>query len=166
VPCFVSPKCGNGVVDAGELCDGADTADCNGSTCSASVCGDGHVNAVAGETCDSMGVDTADCNGAACSAPSCGDGYTNAAAGEACDDGGDSAACNANCTLAACGDGYLNATAGEQCEGGDLCDPTCHVTFTLGGGCAGCGAGGDAGAPLFLAVVLAFRRRRRARRSA
>jgi hypothetical protein len=196
IPCFTSAKCGNGVLDPGELCDTTDTTECNGNTCSASACGDGYINAAAGETCESAGADTTTCNGALCTTPACGDGYTNQVAGEACDDAGDSLACNTDCTEAVCGDGYANAMAGEacddagdssacnadctpamcgdgylnavaeQCEGGELCDPaTCTVTYTLGGGCAGCGAGGDAGAPLLLvgALVIARRRRRRAR---
>jgi MYXO-CTERM domain-containing protein len=196
IPCFISAKCGNGALDPGELCDTTDTTDCNGNTCSASVCGDDYINTTAGETCESGGLDTTMCNGALCTAPACGDGYTNQIAGEACDDGGDSIACNADCTPAMCGDGYANAMAGEacddagdssacnvdctpamcgdgyvnavaeQCEGGELCDPaTCTVTFTLGGGCAGCGAGGDAGGPLLLGVALAIGRRRRRRRA-
>jgi hypothetical protein len=194
IPCFISAKCGNGVIDAGELCDTTDTANCNGATCSATACGDGHINLAAGETCESMGVDTTACNGGTCTAPACGDGYANQATGEACDDAGDSAACNVDCSVAACGDGYVNAMAGEacddagesracnadctpamcgdgyvnavveQCEGGELCDPvTCRVSYTLGGGCAGCGAGGDAGGPLLLLGGLAIGRRRRRR---
>jgi hypothetical protein len=196
VPCFISAKCGNGALDPGELCDTTDTATCNGDTCSASACGDGHINTAAGETCESMGMDTADCDGALCTTPVCGDGHANAVVGEACDDAGDSALCNADCSVAACGDGYVNAaanelcddgaesagcnvdctptmcgdgyvnTAVEQCEGGALCDAvTCTVTYTLGGGCAGCGAAGDAGGPLLFlgALAIGSRRRRRAR---
>jgi hypothetical protein len=130
VPCFVSANCGNGKVDSGELCDGADTPTCNGATCTASRCGDGYMNTAAGEQCDSSGVDSDTCNGA-------------------------------TCTVVACGDGYVNSAAGEECETGELCDPaTCSLDFSVGGGCAGCGAGGvpDASCLLFL---LALRRRRR-----
>ena len=193
IPCFVSAKCGNGVIDPGELCDTTDTIDCNGNTCTASACGDGYMNTTAGETCESGGMDTTTCNGALCTAPTCGDAYTNQAVGEACDDGADTALCNADCTAAACGDGYANLVAGEacddagdsstcnadcspamcgdgyvnamaseQCESGQLCDmASCTVTYTLGGGCAGCGAGGDAGGPLLFAVAFVIGRRRR-----
>lgn len=197
IPCFVSAKCGNGAVDPGELCDTADTIDCNGNTCTASACGDGYMNPTAGETCESAGIDTLACNGALCTAPTCGDAYTNQAVGEACDDGADSALCNADCTAAACGDGYANLAAGEacdegsesatcnanctpamcgdgyvnavaeQCETGDLCDPvTCTYSFTLGGGCAGCGAGGDVGGSVLFAVAFVIGRRRRRARAA
>jgi len=132
VPCFVSAKCGNGKLDPGELCDGADTATCNGATCTASACGDGHVNSVAGEQCDSEGVDSADCNGV-------------------------------TCTAAACGDGYVNTVAGEECEAGELCDmATCTLSFSVGGGCAGCATGGsDASWLLGAGVLLSVLRRRR-----
>jgi hypothetical protein len=129
IPCFVSAKCGNGKLDAGELCDGADTETCNGGTCTASVCGDGHTNSLAGEQCDSSGVDSESCVGA-------------------------------TCKLTACGDGYLNAAAGEECETGELCDQTtCTVAYSIGGGCAGCGAGGADGSWLVLLVLLRRRRR-------
>jgi hypothetical protein len=165
IPCPPKPGCGNGTVDSGELCDGSDTPTCNGATCSESVCGDGYTNVMAGEACESSGIDSETCNGMLCTPASCGDGYVNAAANELCDDGGESATCNVDCTPAVCGDGYVNAAANEECEGGDLCDTaTCTVTFTVGGGCAGCGASGAAGAPLWLAgFIVSARRRRRAR---
>lgn len=154
------PECGNGVVETGEMCDGADTSTCNGATCTQAACGDGYFNAVA-EPCESGGQDLADCN-IDCSLAECGDGYVNAAANESCDDEGETAACNIDCTPAMCGDGHVNAAAGEECETGELCDmPTCTVAFTLGGGCAGCGAGGDAGGGLLLFAIVAACRRRR-----
>ena len=162
IPCFGSNNavCGNNVVETGEPCDGTDTATCNGATCMPNTCGDGYANAAAGEDCDDAG-DTVTCN-ANCKAPMCGDGHPNAAAGEACDEGGDTMACNATCTLAACGDGYLN-TAAEDCETGELCDiATCTHAFTVGGGCAGCGAGDGAGAFGLFASIFILRRRRRA----
>lgn len=165
IPCPPAPGCGNGTVDAGEPCDGADTPTCNGASCAASLCGDGYVNMMAGEACESGGIDSETCNGMVCTVAACGDGYVNAAANESCDDGVETATCNADCTPSACGDGQVNAAAGEDCEDGELCDPaTCTVTFTVGGGCAGCGASGASGASLWLAgVIVVLRRRRRAR---
>ena len=68
----VAPACGDGNVDTGEDCDssGVDTATCVGSTCKTSVCGDGHVNSAASETCDpgTVGLDTASCD-SDCTAP-------------------------------------------------------------------------------------------------
>lgn len=163
------PTCGDALVQSpAEVCDsgGDDTATCNGATCTAARCGDGYTNAMAGEACDSTGVDSTDCVGSTCARSVCGDGHANAAAGEACDDGGDSAACNADCLPAMCGDGYLNAAAAEECETGELCDTaTCSYTFSLGGGCAGCGAGGGGASSPWLVAggLLIVRRRRRAR---
>jgi len=164
VPCGVAPTCGNGMVDGGETCDGADTMTCNGGTCMPSACGDGYRNTVA-EECETIGIDSDTCNGGLCTAPACGDGYLNLAANELCDDGEETRACNANCQPTMCGDGYINAVAGEECEGGELCDPVaCTVTFTVGGGCAGCGSSSDVGWLAGLALALTSRRRRRARR--
>ena len=117
---------------------GADSTNCNGAAggpgvaCHTAVCGDGYVDAAAGETCDTLGgADTVNCNGknapagVACHAAICGDGYTNLAAGETCDNlgGADTNACNGiaaglgvRCTVVKCGDGYMNGTAGETCE--------------------------------------------------
>jgi hypothetical protein len=137
VPCFVSANCGNGVVDSGELCDGADTPTCNGATCTASVCGDGYMNVAAGEQCDSSGVDSETCVGATCLVSACGDGYVNAAAGEDCE-------------------------AGELCD-----TSTCQYNFSVGGGCAGCGVSGMPDASWLLCVaggLLVLRRRRRVTR--
>jgi hypothetical protein len=170
LPCaMVGASCGNGAVDAGEACDSAtDTSACNANLCTAPSCGDNYVNTAAGEQCESNGVDSADCNASTCTVPACGDGYVNAAAGEACDDGADTAACNAaNCQPPVCGDGIVNAAAGEECETGTLCDSaTCTTTYTLGGGCAGCGASSRVGAsawPLLAVPLVVFRRRRRRR---
>jgi hypothetical protein len=99
VECFVSANCGNGIMDSGEACDGADTPTCNGATCTPSACGDGHMNVAAGEACDSSGVDSADCNGATCSVPACGDGHVNEAAGEECEDGELCESCAYNFTV-------------------------------------------------------------------
>jgi hypothetical protein len=133
VPCFVSANCGNGVLDAGELCDGADTPTCNGATCTASACGDGYTNAAAGEQCDSAGVDSAACNGATCTLAACGDGHVNAAAGEECE-------------------------SGDLCD-----SSTCTRAYSIGGGCAGCGIGGGDASLLAAVALFALRRRRASR---
>ncbi len=129
-------SCGDGVQDPNEQCDsaGADTATCIGATCMTSTCGDGYVNAAAGEVCDSNGVDTASCIGATCQPSSCGDGYVNAAAGEECE-------------------------SGPLCD-----PTTCKTTYTVGGGCAGCAADDNRGAWWLVALVAAALTRRRARR--
>ncbi|MCB9736818.1 MAG: hypothetical protein H6745_29920 [Deltaproteobacteria bacterium] len=79
-------RCGDGVVGVGEVCeqteDNASTCD---TDCTEAVCGDGLVNAFAGEACDDGG-ESATCN-ADCRAATCGDGVVNATAGESCDPG-------------------------------------------------------------------------------
>ena len=119
----------------------ADIANCNGdgagaASCRTSACGDGHINAAAGETCDppgANGADTGGCNGknagaVSCHGAICGDGYVNVAAGEECDTlgGADTQGCNGNsaaavtagaaCKVSHCGDGYTNTAAGETCD--------------------------------------------------
>ncbi len=166
VTCPSVPSTCDGQFDPNvEPCDGADTTTCNGATCMNNVCGDGHVNTLAGETCEEI-ADNANCDALSCKPPVCGDGYTNAMA-EECDPGaeGETPDCNANCTLRRCGDGYINVMADEECELDALCDPTtCQVTYTLGGGCAGCSSQSPSGLWLAgLALALTARRRRRAR---
>jgi hypothetical protein len=48
-----SAVCGNGVLEGGEQCDpgGFDTVTCD-ADCTLALCGDGYVNAAAGEQCD------------------------------------------------------------------------------------------------------------------
>lgn len=97
--------CGNGLVEAGEVCDDGSAlnggpnrcaTDCLGTT--PSICG----NRVIEE-------------------------------GELCDDGGDALGCDADCTPALCGDGTLNAHALEACDDGpdngqptSACDASCQ----------------------------------------
>jgi hypothetical protein len=59
-------ECGDGIVTAGEDCDtgGVNTSTCDGGDCTVPVCGDGYVNAAAGEQCDppSVSANTASSN--------------------------------------------------------------------------------------------------------
>jgi hypothetical protein len=130
--------CGDGRVTGGEQCDpgpAGSTAECN-ANCTVSACGDGIVNQLAGEQCDTGGVSTAWCN-ANCTVARCGDGIVNPAAGEACDTGGATPWCNANCTISACGDGIVNQLAGEQCDAGGMPTAWCNANCTV----ARCGDG-------------------------
>ena len=144
----VDARCGDGLVAEEEPCDdGGDSADCD-ADCTLPECGDGYLNATAGEACDEGG-DSADCD-ADCTLPECGDGYLNATAGEACDDGGDSADCDADCTPSECGDAYRNRAASEQCDDGietATCGADCMRLPACGDGEVGPGEGCDAASP-------------------
>jgi cysteine-rich repeat protein len=122
------PYCGDGAISDGEHCDtSGESASCN-ANCTAPACGDGIVNASAGEQCDNVGPSNSASCDRDCSVAFCGDNYTNAARGELCDTGGNSRTCNSNCTPAACGDKYINPEANEQCDtGGEstMCDTDC-----------------------------------------
>ncbi|MEL6759038.1 MAG: cytochrome-c peroxidase [Myxococcota bacterium] len=133
-----SGVCGNGKVEAGELCDdGADNVDgwwlvesCN-TSCSGFTryCGDGTIDPE--ETCDSGSANNDSwalaehCNGTCTAvAPFCGDGVRNG--GETCDAGVDNAAyalaaegCNDSCSGEPryCGDGIIDPE--EVCDDGE-----------------------------------------------
>lgn len=166
----VIATCGDSVICSGagctsgpsagvEVCDdGGESVTCD-ADCSAASCGDGQINATAGEQCDSSGVETATCD-TNCTAAFCGDGDTNATAGEQCDDGDDdnSDTCTddvtggGSCQNATCGDGFVCTdgacdTAGvgpETCDdGNDSVNDTCPDGSTGSGTCivATCGDG-------------------------
>ena len=137
-----APVCGNGVVEAGEACDGSDGPCGNGQTCGsgcqcettqppqpASVCGNGTIEA--GEECDSShdgcGISETCNDNCQCEfhqihlpLPVCGNGIIEA--GEECDTTntcGVFAVCKSNCECYSvpitCGDGKLDP--GEECDG-------------------------------------------------
>jgi cysteine-rich repeat protein len=128
-------SCGDGIVDEAEQCDGSgeDVADCD-DDCTQVMCGDGHINAAAGELCDD-GADNSDDYAPAihCAttclelAPHCGDGTCQA---------GDELAssCPADCD-AVCGDGITDidetcdaGRGGEPADAAD-CDQDCSAAM-------------------------------------
>ena len=133
------PRCGDGMVNAGEQCDDGNLLDNDGCSANCTTeepqprCGDGMVNA--GEQCDDGNLLDDDGCSANCTTEvpqtRCGDGAVNA--GEQCDDGNllDNDGCSATCMLEkppCCGDGKLDAD--EQCDdgntnAGDGCSATC-----------------------------------------
>lgn len=136
------PVCGNGVVEAGEPCDGSDL---NGATCTSIDGGFTH-----GElACSACTLDTSGCY-------VCGDGVVDP--GEACDGqsfGGatcssetglpeGSLTCTAACEIDStgcglCGNGTLEGP--EECDGNDLGTATCLTAAGHQEGALACGAG-------------------------
>ncbi len=126
------PVCGNGVVDAGEDCDDANTDETDACTnaCLFAECGDGNTQ-VGVEECDDGNTDPFDACTNECLLPVCGDGVLQGA--EQCDAGpanGPGMACKGDCTLNTCGDGDLGP--GEGCDDGnqvdnDICNNMCAL---------------------------------------
>jgi len=140
-----APVCGDGVVDAGEVCDDGNNTltdgcpDGPGGSCLPATCGDGFLF-IGNENCDT-GADPY-CHGG-CQAR-CGDGVVDGIFGETCDDGNnvDDASCYADCS-GLCGDGIVHdgvnaADHGEFCDDmGDTydCDADCTVPICGDGHC-------------------------------
>jgi fibro-slime domain-containing protein len=126
-----APKCGDGIVTAGEACD-LGTANNTGAygTCNANCtlppgCGDGMVNGT--EQCDngvnltSYGGTAKQCAPGCVWAPYCGDSNVDGAHDEQCDDGANNGKgygfCTSSCKLGPrCGDGVI--TNNETCDDG------------------------------------------------
>lgn len=168
--------CGNGVLEAGEGCDGGVTA--AGATCSATclvengfAC-NANLTGVTGNASCASGI----CNvtggapGICEPANSCGNGVLEA--GEGCDDGATATGdgCNASCLVepsSACNTDPDGNTGANSCASG-FCDPSGMCTPSIGvsgGGCSMSSNGSGSGAaPLLLLAVWAISalRRRRA----
>lgn len=129
----VNGRCGDGIVQAGlEACDasGAQTALCEWN-CTSPSCGDGILNAAAGEDCDDANLQDGDGCTERCLREYCGDGVVNNG-DEQCDDTNldNNDGCTNGCRLSSCGDGNRDAT--EACDdannlGGDGCSPVCSL---------------------------------------
>ncbi|KNC51325.1 uncharacterized protein AMSG_12067 [Thecamonas trahens ATCC 50062] len=112
-----------------EVCDegGVHTVSCD-ADCTAPSCGDGMVNAAAGEECDTAVTSSLFCS-PTCKSINvvCGDGVV--APGEDCDTGRVATSqCDPDCTFAVCGDGYVNSAAGEECDSTAACSSTCRIS--------------------------------------
>jgi cysteine-rich repeat protein len=131
--------CNNGVVNAGEQCDGPTptslpTATCN-VNCTTSACGDGRLNLVAGEQCDDRNTSSGDGCSATCQTEP----------GFSCtpNTNGSLSVCTVSTPATVCGNGVINS--GEQCDragvgiGDDVFQPgvTC-ATFGYNSGSLTC----------------------------
>jgi cysteine-rich repeat protein len=116
---FLSPDCGNGDVEVGELCDPGPGAPAPpaGATCTADCklqrCPNGRIEGT--ETCDDGNPFAGDGCGPGCQIERCGDGLPQPL--EDCDDANlvNTDACLDDCSFARCGDGYLRVCTGPAC---------------------------------------------------
>jgi cysteine-rich repeat protein len=125
----IALACGNGELDAGEVCDDGNRIDgdgCAANCASNETCGNGVRDVSVGETCDDGNTVGGDACPADCTLPICGDGQTEEGGGivETCDDNntvsGDG--CPSDCSLV-CGDGVPEE---GECEPPNT--PTCSAT--------------------------------------
>jgi cysteine-rich repeat protein len=148
-PCepIAVPRCGDGIVQAGEQCDDGNAVNTDGcsNVCRLPTCGDGILQA--GEQCDDGNqVNTDSCTNA-CRTAVCGDGIRRPS--EACDDGNTAAGdgCSTRCSvepgfrctgeglstcIRTCGNSVIND--GETCDdgntaSGDGCSAACKTEF-------------------------------------
>jgi cysteine-rich repeat protein len=138
----LSPSCGDGVTDTGEVCDDGNNVSqdgCNATCAAIEDCGDAIVQAGLGEECDdgdgSNSNTAPDACRLGCVNPTCGDGVTDPANSEECDDGNqdDSDGCSNKCTI--CGNGVVSGD--ETCDDGpdnsdtmpDACRANCQIPF-------------------------------------
>ncbi len=146
----ITPLCGNGTVDAGEVCDdGNDQEDDDCTTvCRRPTCGDGLMQPGLEEGCDDGNGDPSDACTNQCQPARCGDGILRTGLTEddpgyeACDDGNadDGDGCDAECALEAGGE-CIDADGdqhGEGCENGPDCNDN---EASLQDNCDECGNG-------------------------
>lgn len=119
----VEAGCGDGVVNLGEACDdGGESAACN-ANCTTSACGDGVLNASAGETCDDANTTAGDGCSATCMTEACGNGVLDS--GETCEDGNAASGdgCSSTCQFETSGGtgGNAGTSGGDGGDGGGGC---------------------------------------------
>jgi len=134
--------CGNGTLDATEVCDDGNTT--SGDGCSADCtsdesCGNQVLDTTVGEVCDDgNAVDGDGCSADCRSDETCGNHIIDHVTGETCDDGNSVPAdgCSANCqSNESCGNGITDP--GEDCDTLNMATATCDPDCTA----ATCGDG-------------------------
>ena len=147
----IKTDCGDGVVQAGEVCDDGNIIDedgCNRTCESEEVCGNKVVDIAAGEVCDDGNTQGRDGCSADCrSNELCGNRIIDYAVGEVCDDGNsiEGDGCSYECqSLEVCGNGFIDRAVGEICDDGntagdDTCNPDCKSGDNCGNGYVGPG---------------------------
>jgi cysteine-rich repeat protein len=126
----VDAGCGNGILEAGEICDDANLVNTDACTnaCRLAACGDGVIRTdieegqPGYEVCDDNNVLGTDGCTSLCTVAACGDGFLRGGV-EECDDANrnDGDACTNRCAPARCGDGSLQVGE-EQCDDGNRVD--------------------------------------------
>jgi cysteine-rich repeat protein len=137
-----APRCGDGRLDPGEICDDGNSLSgdgCSSDCRSNEVCGNRVVDQTAGEVCDNGNQVSGDGCSADCqSDETCGNGIVDGL--EACDDGNHLAGdgCSTSCdSTESCGNGRIDP--GEKCDDGnqlpgDGCSADCQSDETCGNG--------------------------------
>ena len=138
-------RCGDGIMDAGEVCDDGDVISgdgCSGDCRSLETCGNGIVDVVKGEACDDGNREQGDRCHNDCKPPRCGDGILDLQNGEACDlaaanSNAADASCRVDCQLRRCGDAVKDNN--EICDdgnvvGADGCSADCQSNEICGNG--------------------------------
>jgi len=135
-------SCGNGVVDAGEVCDDGNVKDgdkCSATCLSTEGCGNGILDP--DEICDDGNNQGGDGCAANClSNEACGNGEIDEDISEVCDDGNnrDGDGCSASCSSSEiCGNAIIDAINNEVCDDGnrdntDGCSNDCISTLDCG----------------------------------
>ena len=145
---WVTPQCGNGVVEGGEECDDGNQNNNDACTnaCLNKRCGDGYVQSP--EQCDDGNQNQNDACKNNCANNVCGDQIVNPDT-EECDDGNtvNNDGCTNACTSPVCGDAIVQT--GEQCDDGnqvntDACTNAC-TNAVCGDGITGPGEQCDDG---------------------
>ena len=135
VACKKAPKCGNGILEEGEVCDSGylctgdyasvctydSTLEAKGCErdCTNPYCGNGVLNTDKGEECDSKLTYEGQHCLSTCKFSVCGDGFVDDTMGEECDlgtDNGPNTSCMVTCKAPFCGDGIVTESFGEICD--------------------------------------------------